>query len=288
MPNSKKRVYFDHFVPYYLPINDESDSNEHCYNLSPLFQFINERPLSETKKNIFGEYHMVHKCIYHNDLHLWEIQMLHLREKILPGIADDNGGFELIQLEDNQYPAESTTLLYDELNSTVYMQRNLYGTSIKAMESFLQQLSPEEILVTLKPILRGSQITEITEQKHYRKVVLYADSEQATEDMPQHTLKALLNNFKHYQGKFVKIELGFGHKRNRNLDPHEVTTLVREAYTFSGTYGLIVSKAEDEDTAFETINLLDDRATFKLNVEFSRGNPITHERLYRMCLAECR
>ncbi len=168
------------------------------------------------------------------------------------------------------------------------MQRNLYGTSIKAMECFLQQLSPEEVLVTLKPISSGSRIAGITEQKNYRKVVLFADSEQATEDMPQHTLRTLLNNFKQYQGKFVKIELGFGHKRNRKLDPHEVTTLVREAYTFSGTYGLIVSKAEDEDTAFETINLLDDRATYKLHVEYSRRNPITHERLYRMCVAECR
>ena len=31
---------------------------------------------------------------------------------------------------------------------------------------------------------------------------------------------------------------------------------------------------------------MDDRACYKIGVEYSRNNPITHERLYRMCLAE--
>ena len=39
-------------------------------------------------------------------------------------------------------------------------------------------------------------------------------------------------------------------------------------------------------TAFETINLLDDRASYRIEVDYSRGNPITHERLYRMCLGK--
>ena len=49
---------------------------------------------------------------------------------------------------------------------------------------------------------------------------------------------------------------------------------------------LKVSTAEDEDVGFETINLLDDRDHFLVSVEFSRKSPITHEKLYRICLGE--
>lgn len=99
---------------------------------------------------------MFHTCRYDEDLHMWELQILHLRERILPGIADDNGAYELIQLADNQYPAESTTVLYDEIRCTLYLQRNIYGTSIKALEEFLQLISPEGTLLLLKPILSGN------------------------------------------------------------------------------------------------------------------------------------
>ena len=82
------------------------------------------------------------------------------------------------------------------------------------------------------------------------------------------------------------MELGFGRQRTGRLDSPETTKLIQEAYDYRGTTGLKVSTAQDEDTAFETINLLDDRDKFIIPVEYSRNNPITHERLYRMCLAE--
>ena len=47
-----------------------------------------------------------------------------------------------------------------------------------------------------------------------------------------------------------------------------------------------VRASDNEDTPFETINLMDDRARYEIKVEYSRNNPITHERLYRMCLGE--
>ena len=88
------------------------------------------------------------------------------------------------------------------------------------------------------------------------------------------------------QGRIVRVELGFGRQKNGLLNAAKVNDLVREAYGFSGTQNLRVSFAENEDTAFETINLLDDRASYRIEVDYSRGNPITHERLYRMCLGK--
>lgn len=286
MANQKKTVQFDHFRPYYLATDENGISHERVYNLNALLQHVMSHSYSETKKKILGDTHMFHACRYDDELHVWELQILHLREKILPGIADDSGAYELIRLADNEYPAESTTILYDEHRCTLYLQRNIYGTSIKALEEFFQLISPEGTLVLLKPIVRGTRIGRITTSNLYRKLVLVADSEQLTEEQAIQPLGRIINNFRRYQGRFVRFELGFGHQKHGMLNSREVSALVHEAYNFPGTQNLCVRTAENEDTPFETINLLDDRACYKINVEYSRNNPITHDRLFRMCLAE--
>ncbi len=285
MPNQRKIIQFDHFRPYFLATDENGVSHEHIYDLSGLLQYVAANPFNATRKKIMGDTHMFHTCRYDSDLQIWELQILHLREKILPGIADDDGAYELIQLADNQYPAESTTVLYDEARCILYMQRNIYGTSIKALEEFLQLISPEGTLILLKPIVEGARIGGITNDKIYRKFILVADSEQVTDDLAARPLGQIINSFRRYQGRIVKVELGFGRQRYGCLNAHETSALVREAYEFSGTQHLKVSAAQNEDTPFEMINLLDDRATYKIHIEYSRNNPITHDRLYRMCLA---
>ena len=288
MANQRKNVQFDHFRPYYLKRNDDGSTQECAYDLKALLQYVASQPFTNTKKQILGDTHMFHVCKRDGQLKVWELQVLHLREKLLPGIADDAGAYELITLEENQYPAESTTMLYDEVSCTLYMQRNIYGTSIKAFEEFLQRISPEGTLVLLKPIICGKQIAKITTGKLYRKCILAVDSEQLTEEQRTQSLGRIIDDFRRYQGRIVKIDLGFGRKRKGLLNSGEISSLVHEAYNYPGTQNLSVSVSEDEDTAFETINLLDDRASYKVTIEFSRGNPITHERLYKTCLGEFR
>lgn len=286
MANQKKIVQFDHFRPYYLSTDENGVSHEHVYDLSALLRYVASHPFNETKKRILGETHIFHTCRYDEELRIWELQLLHLREKVLPGIADDSGAYSLIKLADNEYPAESTTILYDVTRRTLYLQRNIYGTSIKALEAFLQLISPEGTLLLLKPVVSGTLINKITIDKLYRKLVLVADSEQLHDDQSTKSLAQIINSAKKYQGRYIRFELGFRHQRRGVLNASEVNALVQEAYQFPGTQNLSVSAAENEDTAFETIDLMDDRSFYKVPLEFSRNNPITHERLFRACLAE--
>jgi hypothetical protein len=284
--SQKKTVQFDLFKAYYLKKNKDGSQQECLYDLTGLLQHIANHPFSDTKKKIFGDTQMFHVCRENAKSPVWELQLLHLREKMLPGIADDSGTYELIKLEDNQYPAESTTMLYDAQRCVLCMQRNIYGTSIKALEQLLEQISPAGTPVLLKPVLIGNRIGRINEDKLFRKVILAVDCEQLTDETEQQALKNIITSVKRYQGRIVRVELGFGRQKKGLLNAAKVNDLVREAYGFSGTQNLRVSFAENEDTAFETINLLDDRASYRIEVDYSRGNPITHERLYRMCLGK--
>lgn len=286
MANQKKTVQFNLFKAFFLKRDQDGTSREHTYDLSKMLQHVADHPFSETKKKILGETHMFHVCRRDEQLRVWELQILHLREKNLPGIADEDGAYELLRLPDHQFPAESTTLLYDENDYTIYLQRNIYGTSVKALEEFLRLISPEGISVLLKPITSGARIQKMTPSTLFRKVILTADSMQLSDDQKDGTLWGIIHNFGKYQGRIVKIELGFGRQRQGLLNSAEVNKLIHEAYSFAGTQSLRVSAAEDEDASFDPINLLDDLANYQIPIEFSRRNPITHDRLYRMCLAD--
>ena len=286
MATSRKTIQFDQFKPYFLQVDENERTTERLYNLETLFNHVASRPLVESQKKVFGDIQMFHVCNFDETNQVWEIQLLHLREKVLPGIADDNGAYELIQLGDNQYPAESTTLMYDQQHHILYMQRNIYGTSIKALEEYLELLSPTGTAVLLKPVLTNAQIGRITTDRVYRKVILVADTELLSDNERQQSLGQIIHSFSQYQGKIVRFDLGFGRQRAGRLNAHETTRLIQEAYGFRGTKKLEVRAADDEDTPFETINLLDDRASYKLSVEYSRSQPITHARLYRMCLGK--
>ena len=276
----KKTVKFDQLKPWYLK---EGENQESLYNLGALLRLVTKTPLIGTSKRIYGDVYRFHICNYDEKLKIWEIQILHLREKLLPGIADSEGAYELIQLEDGQYPAESTTFLFDETHSTLYMQRNIFGISIKNMEQYIQQLSPKGISVLLKPVRAGNRISKIVPSSLYRKVILVADIEQFDEKDKNKTLYKTLNSFGRYQGRIVKVDLGFGHERTGLLNATATTDLIKEAYGFSGTQVLKVRQSDPDDVLFETLDLLDDCANYKLDIEYSRDNPITHGRLYYLC-----
>ena len=288
MKTSKKTVQFDQFKPYYIEVDQSSSEQEYLYEFSKLLQHISSHPLSCTNRKILGDTYMFHVCQYDEREEVWEMQILHLREKILPGIADDGGSYELIQLEDNQYPAESTTIIYDPKNYTIYMQRNIYGISIKTTEMYIQMLSPIGTQVLLKPISNGNNIRKVTDDKKYRKIILVADSAMEQDGQRQESLSQIIRAAREYQGRIVKVEIGFGRQRTGYLNAKKAAQLVREAYSYNGTLNLAVRVAENEDTQVETIDLLDDRECFRINIEYSRANPITHSRLYRMCLGERR
>ena len=288
MKKQSKNVEFDFFRPYYLIDNEDGTTLESAYDLKALLEHIASNPLINTKRRILGDNHLFHVCRREENSSIWEIQVLHLREQVLPGIADEDGAYELIELSGNQYPAESTTILYDEDACVLYVQRNIYGTSIRALTGLIQLISPEEIYVILKPLIQRSKIDKVTLAKRHKKILLTVDSEQLMPQEHSSDLGKIISAFSTYQGKIITINLGFGRKKGQYLNSADTVKLLKEAYEFPGTDKLVVDIMESEDSKIEKVDLLDDRKKFFVKMEYSRENPITHERLYARCLEEIR
>lgn len=274
-----KLVYFDEYKPFTLTTGADGTQHEHPLDLDDLFKQLSEEPQKRGLKELFGEKYRLHVCRYHENDALWEIQVLHLRDSILPGIADEEREFELLTLPDGKYPAESCTMVYIPQSTTIFFQRNTLCMSIRRLGYYLQSMLPEGTKMVLKPVISGNKIDMINNYASYKKVVLLATVGRGNEE-PTSRLTRLLNAYKGYGAPYVQIEISTGRKRNSRLKAAEISELVREAYTDNDVQKLRVNMAKDAHSEFGWVDLMEDRDGITVKMEYSKDDPISHDRLF--------
>lgn len=285
--NATKNVSFDHLQAKYTTFRDKNQqAGLRTYDLESLFRKISETDLLKTKRIINGDQYLFHICKYHADIKLWELQILHLREKMLPGIADEFGGYEPIKLADFEYPAESATILYDPNKCILYMQRNKFALSIRNFEKYLMELSPENTFVQLAIVKSSSNIERVKKDSRFRNVAFTVDTREEPDLNADSNLRQILEAFKPYRGTYISIQIRTSKKSGDILDGNQIENLIQDTYRYDGTSKLETSMADPDDLEFETIDMLDDRNRFVIPFAYSRQNPITHERLFNACKAE--
>ena len=217
-----------------------------------------------------------------NQQNFWEIQLLRQREEILPGISYEDGTYELINLPEGQYLAESSTFIYDSNSHIVLFQRNRFGYSINALLNFIKTFYPPDTNLHIKPIMKQDQIERIKDSCIYRKFQLVSDGSCSSLDEGSN-LHRVLKEFGVYQGNYITIEVSMGHIKSRNLKAKPTAELIREAYYSNSTTFLRARIADSTDTQVETIDLLKDRESIILEINYSKEAPITHDRLFEAC-----
>lgn len=274
----KKSVRFDHLEPTYTSYSDVTGSE--TYNLEELLKRVATVDPLDTQKNINGDSYVFHVCKYHDEEKLWELRVLRIREKVLPGILHGDGKYDLIKLGNNEVPAESTTLAYSPETHTLYMQRNRFGISIRNMEAYLSELSPDGTIVILAVKEAGTGLLRMTSDVRYRKVIMAAETNPLEELSAQSLLKDILTPMKKVGGRYCNVEIRVGRGKRATLDAEQAIAFVKEAYDYSGTDKLNVVIEDEDDKEVETIDLLSNAAKYVIPFSYSMENPITHERLY--------
>lgn len=279
MPEFKKKsVRFDHLEPTYTSYSTQSEIQ--TYDLEDMLKQIARAESMDTKKIIDGDSYIFHVCKYHDEDNLWELRVLRIREKILPGILHDDGTYELIKLGNDEVTAESTTLAYAPATHTLYMQRNRFGISIRNMEAYLTELSPKDTVVILAVKEAKAGLLRLTEEANYRKVIMSAEINPFDELPKESLMKDFLNATRKARSQFCRVELRVSRGKNNTLDAQEAVSFIKEALGYSGTRKLDVVIEDKEDCEVETIDLLSNVAKYVLPFNYSMSNPITHERLY--------
>lgn len=279
----QKIVYFDKYAPYHLVEGEAGVMVEQRLKMVDFFEAISKAEIGNTLQRINGERYRFHVCRYDENDKCWEIQILHLRDVILPGVADEAGAYEELDLPEGRFLAESCTVLYDVRSHYIYMQRNKMCITMSRLTDYFRALFPDGTLICFKHVLTADQERPWGNRTVFRKVELCCYANQVDRVPVGSSLHKLLKGYEDYQGHTIEISISMGHKRG-SLKPQETKELIEQAYQTPDMLKLNVSAAESEDADFQLLDLLENHVSYRCNIDYERGTRITHTMLYHACL----
>lgn len=275
---SEKTVRCDYFQVYCKKIIKEKNKvEEKRFDLSSIFNKAIKLKASETAKPFRGERARIQKIKKVTDT-LWGIQFLRLREVNPPGIANEEGEFEIIKLEDGEYIGEFTGCLYDSEINVLVMHRNIHAFTPSGIEEYLNStFSEKEIQIFLKPIISGTDIKKVMKAKIYRSFELAIATDKKTIFEEGTGLGELLKKASIFKGSNIKISIGVGHaKKDKSLDEEGLRKLLGGSYTNKDLNKLVVKYKEYEDAKVEEVDLLEDRRHDLHKFVLDRSTPLTY------------
>lgn len=279
----QKTVYFDMYAPYHLVEGEDRAMVEQRLNMCDFFQEIAGTELRNTLHRINGERYRFHICRYDENNACWEVQILHLRDVLLPGVADEAGAYEELDLPEGRYLAESCTIMYDARNHYIYVQRNKMCITTSRLTDYFREMFPEGTRIYFKPVLNGNQEQPWGNRTFFRQVELCCYANQVEHLAPNTSLRNLLSGYGAYQGNTITISIGMGHRRG-TLNPQSTRELIAQAYETPDMVKLKIKAAEAEDAEYQWLNLLENRATYRCRIDCERNTRISHAMLYHACL----
>ncbi|WP_373899292.1 DUF6731 family protein [Haloimpatiens sp. FM7315] len=286
---SKKTVQFDYFEVW-CEVEEENQSKiqEKKFDLNVIFDKASRISAKDTTYTYRGEKARLQNVVFDENNSIWEIQLLRLREVAPPGLAKDDGTYEIFKLEDGEYIGESVSLLYDKINYVLCVQRNFNAIPPSGVEEYLNSCIDGNPKIKLKPIIGNKKgIDKIKKDKIFRKMEIGLAIKDLDGVDTESGLGKTLNNLLKFGGTNVKIEISVGNaKRDRSLAPGLSEETIGQLYKNSATTKLKANVRDVDDTKVEKIDLFDDRLKDSDNFEVDRDMPLTHERVYPILRAK--
>ena len=210
--------------------------------------------------------------------------MLRLRQAQLPGIANDDGEYEIMELEDDEYIGEEVSVLYDEQLSILVIQRNRNSLSPSGIEEFFNLMAPGEN-IRLEPILPREEAMELRKGDYIRSFNLsIADiREMQLTDENNSSIREIIASIREKYNAIsvsIKISLGQRGRKDDSLTLNEVAATIDECSGRNGVTKMVLAKKEAEDARVEVYDLIDKRVSGYASCDDNRECPITHIRVF--------
>lgn len=281
----KKEIQFDYYEVHAYELDKENNvGRDTKLDIAPIFENL---LLIETVKRTqdYKNDKIRFQVVYKKDDKIWEIQILRLRESLLPGIADNEGNYQIITLEDGQYVGESTTILYDSENCVICMQRNNRAILPSVLEYLLRAIyTGENELITLKPIVKPTNLSVINDNTLFRKITIgIATDEVMLNEKHETPIGKIINNMQEYECGYITLELGFNGvlKKNTSMASGLSFNTIKELLEDNKVNKLKIDYKSAEDSFVEHADLIENKTCDILSFNYERNNDITHEILFK-------
>ena len=286
----------------YLRIFEEILSNEDIitnlpFDMTSLLINYTNTPIKERKINYKGEIIRLQEVIKINSLssnltqceNLWKLNFVRIKTKSLSAITTEDGGFDETllskKLDETQYLAESTACLYDTDKNLFVIARNRDAVLPSGILEFIKKTSEQKNLTfAIIP-----NIVNIKSQSSciYRSLIIGINDAKTMSKKDSGFLKnnipSVYNAIKSFEGYGycnIKIELKMGsapRKKGMSNSLVKGTSMQLMESDIPNINKLEISSKDDEGTAVETIDLLNNKVKDCFKIGFSRSNPILYK-----------
>ncbi|ASS76573.1 hypothetical protein CIG75_17455 [Tumebacillus algifaecis] len=221
--------------------------------------------------------------------HLVKIRMDFLPKKATKGQA----GLEDLGLNPDQGIGEETSFMYNENTNVILYQRNYYGVRIEGFNQYMRKLYKDskgltkEILLEFLAIVGEDAFEKLERQQIIRKVdvrlALPDNPEIASKLRKNQVLNKWIDNLEDTGSETMSLTLSMGRKRNASMIVNAIKEAARIAVKEQDYIGKFKVRAKEDDYKgrLEWIDLLEDRIHENVELDVSRKEPLTHDRMSR-------
>lgn len=296
----RKKVRFNYFVPYL--VNSEDENQNFRWDMKEFVEFfLNHKHKDMNTAVPLGDEiaDMEWNTAKYDDKNdIYYFQLSKNRSKNIPSKKKLNHDKVPLELDEDEYISEFILLVYDARYNILIVQSNYHSLStsqVKIALSILRQRvkdckkesehnNPRGVY--LEPLIDSAMIKKVKKHKIYRKISIKgADFSMAASDkFKNNSVNQAITALKEMNGVSFNIELSMSReKKEKSLDKEAVRELmneITEADSMGANVSMSVTSRSQENSALETINLIEPRLTSSIEVVAPDRTTIAAEALY--------
>lgn len=275
-------VRYDYFYTGCKVFNTATEEveTEELYDIKEIFENLLDIEAQERTELVNGEPCRIQTLVKHHGI--YKIQVLRLRENVIPGIANDDGDFEIIELHDGEYVAEYNAIIYDSVTKVLMLHRNRNAMTPSRMEDYLSEFLVPGCNVILTPIIKESTLANIRRKPIYRslRVRVIGDESRDASLSEDSCLRRLIRAAKDLDPNSIDLYFGIGRgKKGDSLSLEKTREIIAEAHGKEYIDKIEVSYKNDLDSKVEHIDLIEDRLHDECNFSLDEKEPLIYEKV---------
>ncbi|SHF23907.1 DUF6731 family protein [Caloramator proteoclasticus] len=253
-----RKIKFDYFQVYFI----DNKGDDYLFDLRLWIDKVKNIPLESRNKVCYNDEARLDKIFYDAENDFWFLNFARLRIQNPPLKGKINTVLEPINLDDDEYIGEDITILYDNKNYIIMVQRNLHSLSPSGIENYINLMWQDQNgTIEFRPIILNDTISRLSKAESIKKfTVRFANLE---EFVPSENIgiRAIIDKFKDFDAIIGEINIGIGRNNKKRLDNSKIIDTIKELIIYRNNITKAqVAFKETDDGKVELIDLFEHKA----------------------------
>lgn len=211
----------------------------------------------------------------------WKLSFVKIRDGALPGRLSADGIFSEIILEPDEYIGEDMTMIYSPRHSLLGVQRNFFSVSASKVQDYFSHKETffirDGISFMFYPVLDSKDIPE---------TAILRNVEVSCYDLNGASIEEVISNDKSYGARRITLSYGMGTAPKDKGLIGGIRTFLGGCIGDPRFKKIKAAFRRDVNSPIEAIDFIDSKVENRISLEYSKMEPITHDRVYTAFLSK--